>query len=75
MSSITDPRMIEAFQWITRRQAVRLEGLGMKHSSGRSVTSICKKALGLKTNALRADVIKAIEAKIKSLCPEWEPRQ
>ena len=42
-----DERFIPYFQLCQWKAAVKLESLGMKHSSGRSVTALVKKTFDL----------------------------
>ena len=58
--TITDPDKIRGFQLLVWHHAMRLEAVGLRHSSGRSVTAIVKKQFGLKGN--RAKVQAAFEA-------------
>ena len=47
---LDNPNQIAHFRLLTLRQALKLEMLGMKHSSGRSVYAMIKRELGLKGN-------------------------
>lgn len=55
---ITGPH-IRLYQLLVWKHAIKLEGLGMRHSSGRSTTAMVKKALGFKGN--RAKVLAQLE--------------
>lgn len=52
---------IPDFQLLQRKYAVRMEKLGMKHSSGRSVRRDTAIKLGLKASASHDEVIKEIQ--------------
>jgi len=58
---------ITLYHWAALKGAVKLEGHGLRHSSGRSATAHAKKLLGLKRNATRAEVVAALEAKIEEV--------
>jgi hypothetical protein len=45
---ISTPEGIKRFQMLSQYHAAKLEGLGLKHSSGKSVTAHIKKTYGLK---------------------------
>lgn len=62
---LTTEDQIQRFRWAQRHAAVRLEKLGMRHSSGRSVTAVAKRELGLKRSATYDEVINAINDKLK----------
>jgi hypothetical protein len=49
-----DVPMLQLMQW---RSALRLEILGMRHSSGRSVSGHVKKLFGLKNNLPKQDIL------------------
>jgi hypothetical protein len=49
MTMLTEPYQIEVFQILTLRAALRLETLGMTHSSGRSIAGRVRDILGSKT--------------------------
>jgi hypothetical protein len=59
--TLTTPEQISRFQLATIKQMVKLEGLGMKHSSGRSSTAAAKKMLGLPRNTKREEIIREID--------------
>jgi len=50
---------------LTLRGAIRLEGMGMRHSSGRSALAHAKRLYGFKGN--RAQVLEQIEATLQAL--------
>lgn len=57
--------------------AVKLEGLGMKHSSGRSMRRQAASELGLKANATTDDVIGVLNREMERLLNEeklWQAR-
>lgn len=58
------PSEPEFFRLLQLRGAVRLESLGMRHSSGRSVTALAKREYGLKGN--RAKVLEQLNAMIEA---------
>lgn len=64
MANVIDtPTGIDHIQLFARRQAVHLEGLGMRRSgNGRSALAICKAAYGLTGN--RANVLAQLDAMI-----------
>jgi hypothetical protein len=47
-TKVSQERYVTFFQLCQWRGAVRLESKGMKHSSGRSVTAMVKRELGIK---------------------------
>ena len=55
---------VNLFQLIAVKSAIKLEALGMKHSSGRSVRKMWAVHLGLKPSAKADEVIAAIQSKI-----------
>lgn len=57
------------FQLLAARGAIKLESLGMKHSSGRSVRKHWAVAMGLKSNAKHADVLAAIQTRLDEMNP------
>ncbi len=56
---------VSIFQLIQFKAAIKLEKLGMKHSSGRSVSAHAKKLLGLPRNTSHDEVIAKIETILK----------
>jgi len=64
---ITDPKGIQRFHMISQYHAAKLEGLGMKHSSGKSVTAHIKRTYGLKGS--RDKVLKEFREMIDKTCP------
>lgn len=60
---VENPGMI--WHLVTLKGAVKLEGLGMRHSSGRSALKHAKDLYGFKGN--RAAVLQQIEAKLEEL--------
>jgi len=50
---------------LAQRGAVKLEKVGMKHSTGKSIRLHMCKVLGIKQNSTHDQVLEAIEAKIK----------
>lgn len=64
---ITDPKGIQRFHMLSQYHAAKLEGLGMRHSSGRSVTAHIKRTYGLKGS--RDKVLIEFRAMIDSMTP------
>lgn len=56
---ITGAEATRRYQFIAQKHAVKLEGLGMRHSSGRSVLAHVKRTYGIVGN--RAAVIATME--------------
>ena len=50
---VLGPDEIEFYQLATRKAALSLEIKGLRHSSGRSVYALCKRAYGLKGSPAR----------------------
>lgn len=50
---LSNPDQIEAYRLLVIRSGLKLESLGMKHSSGRSMLSIVK-AMGIKARTAKA---------------------
>lgn len=63
---IENPGM--AWHLITLKGAIKLEGMGMRHSSGRSALKHAKDLYGFKGN--RAAVLQQIEAKLEEIKAE-----
>jgi len=61
--TIVGEQAIGFFRLLALRGAVKLEGLGMKHSSRRSITAQCKREFGIKGN--RDKVLAWLEAEIE----------
>jgi hypothetical protein len=59
MAVINTPEGIARFQLAQWRAAIKLEALGMRHSSGRSVRKHAAIQLGMKPNA-KADAVLAV---------------
>lgn len=57
------PEGIRMYFLLAWRGAIRLEAVGMKHSSGRSVTAHVKRVLGIKGN--RDKVLAELEGRIE----------
>lgn len=53
---ITDPDKIRGVRLLAMHHAMKLEALGLHHSSGRSVTALVKREFGLKGNRARVMV-------------------
>ena len=64
---ISTPEGIKRFHMLSQYHAARLEGMGMKHSSGRSVTAHIKNTYGLKGS--RDKVLKEFREMIDKTCP------
>ena len=56
---------VTVFQLIQFKAAIKLEKLGMRHSSGRSVSAHVKKLFGLPRNTSHDALIKLIEDTLK----------
>ena len=54
MTMLTEPHQIEVFQLLAIRAALRLETLGLTHSSGRSIAGRVRDLLGSKTRSKQA---------------------
>ena len=68
MSTVVDtPEGIKMYYLLAWRGAIKLEALGVKHSSGRSVTAHVKKVLGIKGN--RDKVLAELERRIAEGMP------
>lgn len=65
MASLTTPEAISRFQLLTLREAVKMEGLGMKHSSGRSATAHARRLLGLPRGAKRETVLAELNKRLE----------
>jgi hypothetical protein len=64
---------IPLYRWLAIKHAIRLEAKGIRLSRGRSATAIAKSELGLKRNLPRAEVLEAVEEKIRELEANLEP--
>jgi hypothetical protein len=53
---------VPVFQLLQWKYAIRLEGAGLRHSSGRSVKAHAARKLGLSARAPRAEVLAKIES-------------
>jgi hypothetical protein len=58
---------IQRFQMLSQYHAAKLEGLGLKHSSGKSVTAHIKRTYKLKGS--RDKVLKEFREMIDKTCP------
>ena len=65
MAALTTPEAISHFQLLTLRAAVKMEGLGMRHSSGRSATAHAKRLLGMKMSAKREEVLAELNKRLE----------
>lgn len=63
----TGPVGTKIFQLLAVKSALKLESLGMKHSSGKSIRKMWALELGLKANAKYPEVIAKIEEKLLEL--------
>ena len=68
MSMTFTGKGVDYFILCSQISAIKLEALGMRHSSGRSVTAHCKRVYGLKGN--RDKVLAALEAKREEMLEE-----
>jgi hypothetical protein len=62
---ISDPKGISRYHMLSQYHAAKLEGLGMKHSSGRSILAHIKKTYGYKGS--RDEVLKKFRSKIDNM--------
>lgn len=60
MTALTNPEHIARFRLYTLRQALRLEIMGMRHSSGTSALSILRKE-GLVTSRTRKEALRELD--------------
>jgi hypothetical protein len=56
---------ISYFQLLQFRGAIKLEIVGMRHSSGRSVAAHCKRIFGLPKSMKKEEVLKIVEGYIE----------
>lgn len=63
----TGPVGTKIFQLLAVKGALRLESLGMKHSSGRSLRKVWALEMGLKSNAKFPEILVKIEEKLVEL--------
>lgn len=61
--TISNPDQIEAYRLLVIRSGLKLESLGLKHSSGRSMLSIVRE-MGIKARTAKA-ALPLFEAKLK----------
>lgn len=66
MATLTDPRHIALFQLMQLRAALRLEAVGMKHSSGKSARKQVAALLSLKPRTPFPKLITALTAHIEA---------
>jgi hypothetical protein len=64
MSTVNTPDQIATARLMALKQAVRLEAVGMKHSSGKSLRKVAARELGLAVNASYDTVIGALAREI-----------
>lgn len=62
-----NPRSIPPFQLLQWRAAIKLEALGMHHSSGRSANAHAAKMLGLPLRSRREAVLAEIQMYLDAL--------
>jgi hypothetical protein len=62
---ISEPTAIKRYHMLTQYHAARLEGMGMKHSSGKSILAHIKKTYGLTGD--RETVLKQFRTMIDKL--------
>lgn len=60
MTALTNPEHIAHFRLLTLRQALRLEIMGMRHSSGTSALSILRKE-GVVTSRTRKEALRELD--------------
>jgi hypothetical protein len=73
MSMTFTGKGVDYFILCSQIGAIKLEALGMRHSSGRSVTAHCKRIYGLKGS--REKVLAAMEAKREEMLEERRREQ
>ena len=61
---IETPEQVATARLMVLKQAVRLESVGMRHSSGRSMRKIACAELGLRLNTSYDDVVGALAKEI-----------
>jgi hypothetical protein len=64
---IATPNGISYAQLASLKGAVKLEALGMRHSSGKRMSAVAKKRLGLKMSTPIATAIMTIQDKMNEL--------
>lgn len=67
MTTLSTPNGIEYARLAACKSMVKLELIGMKHSSGRSVTAAMRREFGLARNASHAAVIGCIVKRMVEL--------
>lgn len=63
-------KLVPTFQLLQFKAAIRLEAVGMKHSSGRSVRKYACQRLGLPIDTTHQDVISAIQDELNARTAE-----
>lgn len=66
---------VTLYQLSAARSAIKLEKIGMKHSSGRSVRKHWALQLGLKANAKADEVIETLTKKIDGIKANLKPEE
>lgn len=64
---------VTVFQLLAVKGALRLESIGLKHSSGRSLRKFWALQMGLKANAKVEQVLEAIEKKLAEVRAQLKP--
>jgi hypothetical protein len=64
MTTLTTPEQISRFHLASLKGAVKMEKLGMKHSSGHSATAHARKLFGLKRTASHDEVLACIQKEL-----------
>jgi len=67
MTIVNTPDGIRFAQLLSVRGMIRLQAMGMRHSSGKNVRKIWALHYGMKPNAKAADVLARIEAELEEL--------
>jgi hypothetical protein len=67
---LTGKNQIRYFQLAAAKGAIKLEAIGMRHSSGRSIRKMYAIELGLKPRAPAAEVISAIQTEMDNILNE-----
>lgn len=68
-----DESPIETARLIALKGAVRLEAVGMRHSSGKSMRKVAARLLGMRANAKHDDVIGALAREIEKRIKQGQP--
>jgi hypothetical protein len=67
MTTVLTGSGITYFQLAALKGAVKLEAVGLRHSSGRSMSAQAKRICGLKRNATVDQVVAALQVKMNEI--------